>query len=92
MTRKIKDLAVKIGTYSKGGETKNKYLNIGCILEKDDGGKFMLLERTFNPAGVPNPDGKETLLVSIFDVKGSEESAPQQQSAARNDMDQEVPF
>ena len=93
-TKKIKDLAVKIGTYEKGGETKNRYINIGCILEKDDGGKFMLLERTFNPAGVPNPEGKETLLVSMFDVNGEKNQAgnSQPQKQASNAMDDEIPF
>lgn len=91
MTKKIKDLAVKIGTYQKGGETKNRYINIGCILEKDDGGKFMLLERTFNPAGVPNPEGKDTVLVSMFDVEGSggKKNEPQ---PSKGDDPEEIPF
>ena len=36
---------------------------------KKDGGKFMLLNRTFNPAGVPNPQDKASIIVSMFDVK-----------------------
>lgn len=59
--KKVKDLAVKVGD-------KN-WVNIGCIVEKDDGGKFMIMNRTFNPAGVPNPDNRDTLIVSMFDVK-----------------------
>ena len=59
--KKIKDLAVKVAD-------KN-WVNIGCIMEKDDGGKFMILNRTFNPAGVPNPENRDTLIVSMFDVK-----------------------
>jgi len=26
----------------------------------------MILDRTFNPAGVPNPDNKSSVLVSMF--------------------------
>ena len=59
--KKIKDLAVKVG--------EKNWVNIGCIIEKDDGGKFMLMNRTFNPAGVPNPENRDTLIVSMFDVK-----------------------
>lgn len=99
MTKKIKDLAVKVGTYQKGGETKNRYINIGCILEKDDGGKFMLLERTFNPAGVPNPDGKDTIIVSMFDIGDKKDGGnhkgmtPQGDIPSNNPLDSdEIPF
>ena len=64
--KKIKDLAVKVG--------EKNWVNIGCIIEKDDGGKFMIMNRTFNPAGVPNPDNRDTLIVSMFDVKAKDES------------------
>lgn len=89
--KKIKDLAVKVGTYEKDGQTKNRYMNIGAILEKDDGGKFMLLDRTFNPAGVPNQDGKNTIIVSMFDVDGAkkQDSSPQKTSQT---MDDDIPF
>lgn len=96
MTKKIKDLAVKVGTYQKDGAEKARYINIGVILEKDDGGKFMLLDRTFNPAGVPNPDGRDTVMVSMFDVDGNKEdktpSKPKAQERQKNDMDDEIPF
>jgi len=58
------DLAVKVGQYTtRTGETKNRYENIGAIMEGDNG-QFMFLKRTFNPAGV-NSD-KESILVSMF--------------------------
>ena len=65
--KKVKDLAVKVAD-------KN-WVNIGCIMEKDDGGKFMIMNRTFNPAGVPNPENRDTLIVSMFDVRPKDESA-----------------
>ena len=67
--KKVYDLCVKIGD-------KN-WLNIGAVLEKEDGGKFIILERTFSPAGVPNPDNKSSLIVSMFDPKPkNQESEP----------------
>ncbi len=86
-TKKIKDLAVVVGKYQKGGETKNRYLNVGCILQGDDGGKFMLLERTFNPAGVPNPEGKNTVLISMFDIKDDKAA-----TTTPNSVEDEIPF
>lgn len=78
-TTKIYDLAVVVGTYQKGGETKNRYQTVGAVLEKDDGGKFIMLERWFNPAGVPNPDNRSSLLLSMFEPRDSEGGGQPQQ-------------
>ena len=67
--KKLYDLAVKVGSYQKDGQEKGRYQNIGAVMEKDDGGKFIIMNRTFNPAGVPNPDNKDSLLVSMFKPK-----------------------
>jgi hypothetical protein len=70
---KLYDLAVRIGSYTaRDGAEKGKYLNVGALMQKDDGGKFILMNRTFNPAGVPNPDNKDSFIVSMFKPKGAE--------------------
>ena len=94
MTKKTHDLVVKTGTYEKGGETKNRYLNIGVVLQKDDGGKFILLDRTFNPAGVLNPDGKSTVIVSLFEIKkeGYDKQDDITSSKQVDDINDPVPF
>ena len=43
--KKIYDLCVINGTYEKDGETKNRYQNVGAVMQKEDGGKFIFLER-----------------------------------------------
>ena len=64
--KKLYDLTVKTGSYTnKAGEDKGRYVNIGSVMENDKG-KFILLNRTFNPAGVPNPENKESIIVSMF--------------------------
>ena len=75
MATKTHDLCVVTGTYQKEGETKNQYLNIGAVMMDDSGDgvhKFILLDRTFNPAGVPNPDNRSNLIVSVFEAKKKE--------------------
>lgn len=68
MPHKLKDLAVKTGSYTTAaGETKGRYENVGHILQMDDGRKIMLLKRTFNPAGVPNPDHRDWVILSVFE-------------------------
>lgn len=71
MSQKIYDLAVKVGEYQdrESGQTKGKYQNIGAIIQKDDGGRFMLLDRFFNPAGIPNPENRTNIIVSLFNVQ-----------------------
>jgi len=86
---KIYDLAVKTGTYQKDGETKNRYQNIGAIIEGNHG-PYMLLERTFNPAGVAGQDDRSSVIISLFKVNDAQPAAvPQQQKY--NDFD-DVPF
>jgi len=66
--KKIYDLAVKVGSYESNGETKGKYQTIGSVLQKDDGGKFILIEPWFNPAGVPH-ESDRSVMVSMFEPK-----------------------
>lgn len=68
--KKVEDLAVVTGTYSDGnGGTKNRYQTVGSVMEKDDGSKFILLERWFNPAGLPNPENRSSVIISRFPAK-----------------------
>jgi hypothetical protein len=61
------DLAVKIGSYTdRNGDQKNRYKNIGAVMTGSDGGEFMLLDRTFNPAGVSVEPGRDSIMVSMF--------------------------
>lgn len=68
MSKKVYDLSVKIG--------EKNWLNVGAVLEKDDGGRFIILERSFNPAGVPNPDNKSSLIISMFEPKQKDGDKP----------------
>ena len=77
MTHKVADLAVKTGEYQKDGETKGRYENIGSLMQGDKG-QFLILKRTFNPAGVPNPDDKDSVIVSCFEQQNNNQQAPQQ--------------
>jgi hypothetical protein len=72
-------------------------------LETKNGGKIILLDRTFNPAGCPNPEGQDTVVLSMFEPKDksgnsehSEQKAnayqPQPQSQASTAYDDDIPF
>jgi hypothetical protein len=70
VSRKIGDLTVKVGEYQKDGQTKGKYENIGALMAGDDGRQFLLLKRTFNPAGVAGTGDRDSIIVSIFQNDG----------------------
>lgn len=78
---KVYDLVIGVKEYqNREGETKTQWLNVGGIFEKEkevDGenvkSHFILMSRTFNPAGVPNPDDSDQVLISMFKVKDREQ-------------------
>jgi hypothetical protein len=77
------DLAVKTGEYTnKDGQKKNKYKNVGAILESENG-PYILLDKTFNPAGIQ--DGKNSVLISMFAVDN-------QNQMASNNFGDDIPF
>ncbi len=101
---KLKDLVVKVGSYTDraSGQEKSRWETIGALMQGDDGNMFVMLKRTFNPAGVPGQDSRESILVSAFDPQSKQggddrpaqgpkrSDAPPQRRAA--DMDDEIPF
>jgi len=78
-----KRLAAKVGTYEKGGETKNKYVNLGAILSNDKG-EYMLLDATVSLSGVlvaqnaMSGQSRNNIMVSIFtdDYQSDQKSQP----------------
>jgi len=97
------DLVVKVGEYTDGqGQTKGRFKNVGVMMEGDKG-PYILLDRTFNPAGVGGNEGRESIIVSLYEPKeGGQPSAGQQQhstaksngyQSASRDLDgDDVPF
>lgn len=83
---KLYDLAVKTGSYTDraSGAEKGRYQNVGSVLQLDDGSKMILLNRTFNPAGVPFKDGSDQIVISMFNPKdsGSQPAPAFQQTAS----------
>ena len=67
--KKIKDLVVTIN------KERKQYLNVGCIMQGDDN-EFILLNRTFNPAGIPNPDNRDNIIISMYEPKYKDDDNP----------------
>jgi hypothetical protein len=95
MPQKLRDLAVKTGSYTDSqGQEKGRWQNIGALMKSDDGGEFIILHRWFNPAGIPNPNNRDSLLVSCFKPQQqgqgqSQQSAPPPQQAQQPPQQQQ---
>lgn len=108
MAKVLKELAVATGTYEdrNTGQTKNRYKNVGVLMEvENDRGeknRFLMLERSFNPAGVPFKAGSDKILISMFDPRDNSQGGGNRQSDSgqsdrgeperRQDFDDEIPF
>ncbi|UOF79787.1 hypothetical protein [Caudoviricetes sp.] len=102
MAKKIYDIAVKTSEYTDNtGAKKGRWQNVGAVMLSDDGSKFLMLSKWFNPAGVPDFSGRnsESLLLSLFEPKAQDAppaAAPQavRQNAASTaaKIDDDLPF
>jgi hypothetical protein len=87
------DLAVKVGEYTGAdGKAKGRYQNVGVVMDGQNG-PYILLNRTFNPAGVAGQADRESIIISMFEPR--DDSKPQSnqsggKSAAGDDSD--IPF
>ena len=96
-TTKKYDIAVKTGSYQDSqGEKKNRYQNIGSMMQGDNG-PYLLLDPLVNLAAVPREPGKDRVICSLFEPRqDGQQAAPraaapaQRQAPAR--MDDDIPF
>ena len=66
MAKKLYEMAVKAGSYTNAnGDTKNRYVNIGVVMQSDDGGAFALLEPHVNLAGFNRGD-RDSVMVNLM--------------------------
>ena len=86
------DIVAKVGTYTSNGETKGRFMNVGVMMEKD-GRPYILLNRTFNPAGLPNPDNKDNILLSLYEPKTQSNAHSEAKGNAYvEDLDDSIPY
>ena len=74
MAKKIFDLCVAVGKYTKDGKEKTRYENIGVEMENTEGDRYLLLKPWINVAGIPIKQGDQAVLVSKF---SAEQKIPQ---------------
>lgn len=91
--KKIKELAVGVRKYTANdGTEKTQWENIGAIFKNEEGKSFISIKRTFNPAGVPNPDHKDSVIVSMFEPKDDKAAPAAPAKPAASAVDDDIPF
>lgn len=100
MTKRY-DVVARVGSYvDQSGQEKGRFENVGAVIVNSNGGFNLLLKKTFNPAGLAEPD-KESIILSLFEPQQSGQQAPQaapQQRAQQpqqmppNDFEDSIPF
>jgi hypothetical protein len=78
------DVSAKVGSYQKDGQSKAIWKTVGQI--RDDGnGEYLLLDKTFNPAGIPCEPHKDQISLSLFTPRdNNQQGGYQQQSNVTN--------
>lgn len=79
-----KRLTAKIGEYEKDGQTKGRYVNVGVIMQSNDGGEYVLLDPTVSLSGIMAQQNtlamqkgeqlRDRIMVSVFE---DQQQAPQ---------------
>lgn len=99
------DLVVKTGEYTdRDGQTKARFKNVGVVMDGQNG-PYILLDRTFNPAGVSGNEGRESIIISMYEPRdnagGAQDNTTQQRHSqqkanayqkSNDDLDDDIPF
>lgn len=85
---KVFDVVARIGSYTDAnGQEKGKFQNVGAIIQNSNGGMNLLLAKWFNPAGLAE-DGKESVILSLFEPQQKAQQAGAQAGLQQGYMQQ----
>lgn len=88
-----KRITVKIGSYTRDGQTKNRYKNIGELITKDDGGQFVKLDATILNAAsfaLMNRERNDSIICSLF--SDDDKPAATANIGSTANIEDDVPF
>lgn len=86
MTKIVNRLLV-ISGYKKDGDPVWK--KVGVVMEKN-GKQFMLLDRCFNPAGIPS-DNDQAIMITLAPPEYVEKAKPKTDYSSQ-EYDDDIPF
>lgn len=86
---KIVNRLLVISGYKTNGDPVWK--KIGVVMEKS-GKQFMLLDRCFNPAGVPHGTNEQAIMITMASPEYEEKPKPASSYRDKPDYDDDIPF
>jgi len=103
MSKKIGELAVRIGTYTSGGAEKGRYATVGALMQGEDGGYFGNLHPYLDLGALHqmqradcrarNRELRDTIAMTVFAERGVSLGVAPAAPAATGFADlEEVPF
>ena len=88
--RKTHDLAVAVREYqTRNGETKKQWITVGSLVEFDDGGACLFIDKHINFAGLP---GDGSVRVSLFEHRARDGQATGSSSTDRRPQSRSAPL
>lgn len=76
MVKHLKDVVIKVGTYTdRSGEKKGRYKTIGKLMRGDDG-DYLLLDPFVNLAAVPREADRDMITASLYEPREARGGAP----------------
>lgn len=85
---KVFDVVARVGSYTDAnGQEKGRFQNVGAIIQNNNGGMNLLLAKWFNPAGLAE-DGKESVILSLFEPQQKAQQAGAQAGLQQGYMQQ----
>ena len=89
-TTKKYDIVCKTGEYTNNqGETKGQWKNVGAVMVGDNG-PFIMMDKTFNPAGLDS-GGRSSILLSLFEPKQSNQGQQSQPAQSQGPAQSQAP-
>lgn len=86
----MKKLAVANGQYTnREGQLKTRWVNVGVIGVSQNGKEYMLIDPTINFAAFQREEGKDMVMVGIFEEQ--QQGQPQQQHAPQQKQPYQPP-
>lgn len=88
MAKRTHVLRVKNGEYQTSEGMKTRWITVGSIVENEKG-PMLMIDRSFNPAGVVSSDDRDSIIVSAFKVDEQPKARPDKSDSFG---DSDIPF
>ena len=89
----MKKLAVANGQYQNAqNETKTRWVNVGIINTNKDGKEYMLIDPTINFAAFPREEGKDMVMVGMFEEQNNQGGGQQGQQQSYQQPQQQQSY